>query len=67
MEKKKQTKNQKLRLSQTNKKFLGVCGGLAEYLNADPTLMRALFILFLFVPTIPSIIIYVIMWFLMRE
>ena len=66
MEKKKQTKNQKLRLSQTNKKFLGVCGGLAEYLNADPTLMRFFFILLFFAP-LPAILIYVIMWFLMRE
>ena len=30
----------KLRKSNTNKKICGVCGGIAEYLNADPTLIR---------------------------
>ena len=26
--------------SQTNKMICGVCGGVAEYLNVDPTLVR---------------------------
>ena len=30
----------KLCKSNTNKKICGVCGGIAEYLNADPTLIR---------------------------
>ena len=67
MEKKKQTKSPKLQLSQTDKKFLGVCGGLAKYVNADPNLMRFFFILLFFVPSIPSILIYFIMWFIMRD
>ena len=29
--------------SNTNKKICGVCGGIAEYLNADPTLIRLAF------------------------
>lgn len=29
-----------LRRSTTNRKLLGVCGGLAEYLGVDPTLVR---------------------------
>ena len=29
----------------TNKKICGVCGGIAEYLNADPTLIRLAFLL----------------------
>jgi phage shock protein PspC (stress-responsive transcriptional regulator) len=32
--------NKKLYRSQTNKKLAGVCGGLAEYLNIDPTIVR---------------------------
>ena len=31
--------------SNTNKKICGVCGGIAEYLNADPTLIRLAFVL----------------------
>ena len=35
----------KLCKSNTNKKICGVCGGIAEYLNADPTLIRLAFVL----------------------
>jgi phage shock protein PspC (stress-responsive transcriptional regulator) len=30
----------KLFKSTTNKKICGVCGGIAEYLNIDPTIIR---------------------------
>ena len=35
----------KLCKSKTNRKICGVCGGIAEYLNADPTLIRLAFLL----------------------
>ena len=35
----------KLCKSNTNKKICGVCGGIADYLNADPTLIRLAFVL----------------------
>ena len=35
----------KLHKSQVDKKLCGVCGGLAEYFNIDPTLVRLLWIL----------------------
>ncbi len=31
--------------SRTNRKICGVCGGIAEYLELDPTVIRALWIL----------------------
>ncbi len=34
--------------SQTNRKLCGVCGGIGEYLNIDPTVIRLLWILFTF-------------------
>ncbi len=37
--------NQKLYRSQTNKVFAGVCGGLAEYFDVDPVVIRVLFVL----------------------
>lgn len=36
----------KLCKSNTNKKIAGVCGGIAEYLDCDPTFVRLLFVLF---------------------
>ena len=33
-----------LRKSNTNKKIAGVCGGIGEYFNIDPTLIRLGFI-----------------------
>ena len=35
----------KLCKSNTNQKICGVCGGIAEYLNADPTLIRLAFVI----------------------
>ena len=34
-----------LRRSETDCKICGVCGGIAEYLNADPTIIRLAFLL----------------------
>ena len=35
----------KLVRSQTESRLAGVCGGLGEYLNIDPTLVRLFFVL----------------------
>lgn len=32
------------RLVRKNKKIFGVCGGLADYFNLDPTIIRVLFL-----------------------
>jgi len=32
--------------SKTNKIIAGICGGIGEYLNIDPTIVRVLWILF---------------------
>lgn len=34
--------------SSTNRVVCGVCGGIGEYFNIDPTIVRLLFILLLF-------------------
>lgn len=36
----------KLYKSSTNKKLCGVCGGIAEYFEFDPTIVRILWIIF---------------------
>ena len=35
----------KLRLSATDRKISGLCGGLGEYFNIDPTVIRILWVL----------------------
>ncbi|PSQ69547.1 MAG: hypothetical protein BRD31_05420, partial [Bacteroidetes bacterium QH_2_64_26] len=39
MEEPEKSDKSSLTRSRTNKKLLGVCGGIAEYLNLDPTLV----------------------------
>ena len=44
-----------------DKKICGVCGGIAEYFDADPTLIRLLWVaLTLFSACFPGIILYII-------
>ena len=50
----------KLYRSRTNRVLLGVCGGLAEYFDWDPTLVRVLTVVSLFVSGI-GLIAYIVM------
>lgn len=34
--------------SSTNRVLSGVCGGIGEYFNIDPTIIRLIFVLFIF-------------------
>jgi phage shock protein PspC (stress-responsive transcriptional regulator) len=46
----------------------GVCGGLAQWLGWDPTLVRVLFVLVsFFSAAFPGILVYVVLWILMPE
>ncbi len=38
----------KLYRSRNNRMISGVCGGFAEYINLDPTIVRLLWVLFCF-------------------
>ena len=37
--------NKKLYRSKYDRKLLGICGGIAEYLNIDPTIVRVIWAL----------------------
>jgi phage shock protein C len=51
----------RLSRSEKDKKILGVCGGLGEYFDVDPVLMRVLFIFVTLATGIfPGIIAYII-------
>jgi phage shock protein C len=60
--------HRKLYRSKTNKIFGGVCGGLAEYFNIDPTILRVLFVLFIiFTGFFPGVFFYIIALFIIPE
>ena len=56
----------KLTLSK-NKKLAGVCGGLAEYFDADPTLVRIIYALLTFSTAFRGILLYPVLWLIMPE
>ena len=52
----------------TNKILAGVCGGIAEYFEVDPTLMRICYAaLSVFSAAFPGLILYIIMMLVMPE
>lgn len=51
----------KLFRSRKDRKIAGVCGGLAEYFNLDPTLMRIIFLVALLCCSFGGWI-YLIVW-----
>jgi len=58
--------SRKLYRSTTNRQVAGVCGGLAEYFNLDPTLIRVLFII-LAVLGGSGVILYIAMWIIVPK
>ena len=67
VEEPKKSKKKRLTRSRTDKKFLGVCGGLAEYLNLDPTLVRIAFVIGVISSAGPLIIAYFGLAFVMPK
>ena len=49
-----------------DKKIGGVCAGLADYFDIDPTLVRALLILFTLLGG-SGVLAYIILWLIMPE
>ena len=56
----------KLRRSSADKVVAGVCGGLAEWLGWDVTLVRLIYVLIsIFSAGFPGFLVYVILWVVM--
>lgn len=51
----------KLTRSRTDRRIAGVCGGLAQYLNVDSTVVRIVFLILLFFVG-GGLLIYLIIW-----
>jgi phage shock protein PspC (stress-responsive transcriptional regulator) len=50
-----------LHLSRSDRKILGVCGGLGEWLDVDPVFLRVAFVLLALLGGL-GIVIYVVLW-----
>ncbi|MBO7454809.1 MAG: PspC domain-containing protein [Paludibacteraceae bacterium] len=51
-----------------NKMLAGVCGGIAEYFDVDPTLIRVVYVLLsLFTAAFPGLLVYIILLILMPQ
>jgi phage shock protein C len=60
--------NDKKLVRSNNKIIAGVCGGIAEYFEVDPTLIRVVYAaLTLFTAGFPGVILYIIMMLLMPQ
>lgn len=54
--------------SPTNRILAGVCGGIAEWLGWDPTLVRVLYVVVSVLSVaFPGILVYLILWIAMPE
>ncbi|GAA1815965.1 PspC domain-containing protein [Planosporangium flavigriseum] len=62
-----ETSYRKLYRSLTNRTFAGVCGGIAEYSNMDPTIVRVLFVILAFFTGGGALLAYPILWAIMPE
>jgi phage shock protein C len=57
-----------LHRSRKHKMIAGVCGGIAEWLGWDPTVVRIVYVLVsILSAAFPGIIVYVILWILMPK
>ena len=54
--------------SRKNRMIAGVCGGIAQSLGWDPTLVRVLYVLVsIFSAAFPGILVYIVLWIVMPE
>ncbi len=59
------TMQKRLFRSKQDRMLAGVCGGLAEYFDIDPTIVRLLFVVGVLAGVSP--VVYVLMWIVMPE
>jgi phage shock protein C len=52
--------------SETEKRIAGVCGGIAEYFDIDPTVVRIVFVLIALLSGV-GVLIYVVLWIVLPK
>ena len=60
-------KDKRLYRSRINRQIAGICGGVAEYLTADPVLVRIAAVALFFLGVGAVVPIYLIMWLIVPE
>ena len=58
--------SKRLYLSRRENSIAGVCGGIAEWLEIDPTIVRLIFVA-LAVAGGPGLLIYIVLWIVIPE
>lgn len=53
--------------SRKDRMIAGVCGGLAEYFNIDPVIVRVIAVLLLLPGGMPGFVPYIILWIVVPE
>jgi phage shock protein PspC (stress-responsive transcriptional regulator) len=57
-----------LQRSRTNRKIAGVCGGIADWLGWDPTVVRILYVVVsVLSAAFPGILVYLLLWLVMPK
>jgi len=56
-----------LRRSRRHRIIAGVCGGMAEWLAWNPTVVRILYVVFAVFPLVPGLLVYVVLWLVLPE
>ncbi len=59
--------SKRLYRSTQDRMFAGVCGGIAEYLDVDPTLVRLVFVALTAISTVSMLIVYVVLTLIVPE
>jgi phage shock protein PspC (stress-responsive transcriptional regulator) len=59
--------SKRLYRSTTDRKIAGVCGGLAEYFDIDPVIVRIIAFILLLPGGLPGLVPYVILWIVVPE
>ncbi|SDL65819.1 phage shock protein C (PspC) family protein [Corynebacterium mycetoides] len=59
------TPRKRLTRSMTDKWIAGVCGGVAQYFNIDPVLVRLLFVVLVLAGILPGVLLYIVAWIIM--
>lgn len=59
--------NKKLTRSSSNKMLAGICGGLAEYFELDPSLVRIGYAVLTLFTAFAGVPIYLIMWLIVPQ
>lgn len=55
----------RLHRSESNKKIAGICGGIGEYMEVDPTIIRlSTVILCIITGIVPMVIAYIVAWWI---